>query len=53
MWRAEPGEGMLSPGDPHIVAVATDAKMETKLPVLDLNAPAAVAKFVLRHLKLA
>jgi molybdopterin-guanine dinucleotide biosynthesis adapter protein len=53
VWRAEPGEGMLSPNDPHIVAVATDASVDTKLPVLDLNAPAAVADFILRHLKLA
>jgi len=52
VWREETGEGMLHPNDPHIVAVATDAKVETKLPVLDLNDPSGVASFVLSHLKL-
>ena len=53
VWRAEPGEPMLHPNDPHIVAIATDAKIETKLPVLDLNDVNAVASFVVAHLKLA
>ena len=52
VWRAETGEGMLHPNDPHIVAVATDAKVDTKLPVLDLNDPPAIASFVTSHLKL-
>jgi molybdopterin-guanine dinucleotide biosynthesis protein B len=53
VWRAEPGEGMLHPQDPHIVAVASDTKVETKLPLLDLNDDAAIAEFIVRHLKLA
>jgi len=53
VWRAEPGEGMLQPNDPHIVAVASDANVETKLPLLDLNDPARIAAFILGHLKLA
>jgi molybdopterin-guanine dinucleotide biosynthesis protein B len=53
VWRAVPGEPLLHPNDPHIVAVATDAKLETKLPLLDLNDADAVAAFVLSHLKLA
>jgi len=53
VWRAEPGEGMLHPNDPHIVAVASDAKLETKLPLFDLNDPARIAAFILDHLKLA
>jgi molybdopterin-guanine dinucleotide biosynthesis protein B len=53
VWRAEPGEGMLHPNDPHIVAVASDAQVEAKIPVLDLNAHEAIAAFILGHLKLA
>jgi hypothetical protein len=33
--------------------VASDAKVETKLPLLDLNDVPAVARFILTHLKLA
>jgi molybdopterin-guanine dinucleotide biosynthesis protein B len=53
VWRAEPGEGLLHPQDPHVVAVASDAKVETKLPLLDLNDDAGIAEFILKHLKLA
>ena len=53
VWRKETGEALLHPNDPHIVAVATDAKIESKLPVLPLNDDAAVADFILRFLKLA
>ena len=57
IWRAETGEALLHPNDPHIVAVATpfssDAKVETKLPLLDLNDHQGIAAFILSHLKLA
>lgn len=53
VWRAETGEALLHPQDAHIVAVATDAKVETKLPLLDLNDDAAIADFIVKHLKLA
>ena len=53
VWRAETGEALLHPNDPHIVAVASDVKVATKLPLLDLNAHEAIAAFVLGHLKLA
>ena len=53
VYRAQTGEGFLHPNDPHIVAVASDAKVETKLPLLDLNAHEAIASFILGHLKLA
>jgi len=53
VWRAEPGEGMLHPNDPHIVAVASDVKVEAKVPVLDLNAHEKISAFILGHLKLA
>ena len=43
----------LHPNDPNIIAVATDAKLETRLPVLDLNDDAGIAAFILGHLKIA
>ncbi|MEW6690524.1 MAG: molybdopterin-guanine dinucleotide biosynthesis protein B [Pseudomonadota bacterium] len=53
VWRAETGEGLLHPNDPHIVAVASDARVETKLPLLDLNDHEAIAAFMTKHLALA
>ena len=53
VWREAPGEGLLHPQDAHIVAVASDARIDTKLPLLDLNDDAAIADFILEHLKLA
>ncbi|MGH8688840.1 MAG: molybdopterin-guanine dinucleotide biosynthesis protein B [Burkholderiales bacterium] len=53
VWRAETGEALLHPQDPHIIAVASDAKLDTKLPLLDLNDDARIAEFILGHLKLA
>lgn len=53
VWRATPGEPLLHPNDPHILAVASDVKVDTRLPVLDLNDDAAVARFILQHLGLA
>jgi molybdopterin-guanine dinucleotide biosynthesis adapter protein len=53
VWRAEPGEPLLHPNDAHIVALASDAKVETKLPLLDLNDAERIAGFILGHLKLA
>jgi molybdopterin-guanine dinucleotide biosynthesis protein B len=53
VWRAETGDDLLHPNDPHIVAVASDTKLETMLPLLDLNDAAAIAAFILAHLKLA
>lgn len=53
VWRAQTGEPLLHPNDPHIVAIATDAKIETGIAVLDLNDADAVAAFVTSHLQLA
>ena len=53
VWRAETGESLLHPTDPHFVAIATDARVDTRLPVLDLNNADAVAAFVVSHLELA
>jgi len=52
IWRAVTGEALLHPNDPHIVAVASDEKVETKLPLLDLNDTDQIAGFMLRHLDL-
>jgi molybdopterin-guanine dinucleotide biosynthesis protein B len=52
VWRAETGEPLLHPKDPHIVAVASDAKVDTKLPLLDLNDHAAIEGFIVKHLGL-
>ncbi len=53
VWREETGEAPLHPQDPHVVAVASDAQLETKLPLLDLNDDAAIETFILTHLGLA
>jgi molybdopterin-guanine dinucleotide biosynthesis protein B len=53
VWRAQTGEGLLHPNDPHIVAVASDAKVQTRLPLLDLNDHDGIAAFVLKHVGLA
>jgi molybdopterin-guanine dinucleotide biosynthesis adapter protein len=53
VWRAETGEPLLHPKDAHIVAVASDAKIETRLPLLDLNEIDAISTFILKHQKLA
>jgi molybdopterin-guanine dinucleotide biosynthesis protein B len=54
VWRAAVGKQVQYPGDPYVVAVATDADSEplphpTGLPVLDLNNPDAVAGFLLSN----
>jgi len=41
---------LLHPQDPHIVAVASDVQLETKLPLLALDDDAGIAAFILRHL---
>ena len=53
VWRAETGEPLLHPNDPHMVAVATDARIQSRLPVLDLKNVDAITSFVVSHLKLA
>lgn len=48
IYRAEIGKPQLFPEDRHIIAVACDGKLDTALPQLDLNAPSAVADFILQ-----
>ena len=50
--RAGTDAALLHPNDPNIVAVATDAALETRLPLLDLNDDAAIEGFILGYLKL-
>jgi molybdopterin-guanine dinucleotide biosynthesis adapter protein len=52
VWRSAVGEPLLHPDDPRIVALATDTPVDTALPRLDINDPAAVADFIVEHLKL-
>ena len=53
VYRAEVGEPLIHPHDQNIVAVASDVRLETKLPQFDLNAPAHIAGFILSHVGLA
>ena len=51
VWRAETGKPAQYPNDPFVVAISTDSPQRlpvpTGLPLLDLNAPDAVADFLL------
>ena len=53
VYRAQTGEGFLHPNDPHIVAIATDTKLDTKLPQLDLDDHQGIAAFIMTQQKLA
>lgn len=53
IYRAEIGKPLLFPNDPYIIAVASDAPVETTLPLLDLNQPAVIADFILKTTSLA
>jgi molybdopterin-guanine dinucleotide biosynthesis protein B len=53
VYRAEVGEPPLHPHDDHIVAVATDRRIDIRLPQYDLNDHVAIADFVLRHVGLS
>ncbi len=46
VYRAAVGEPLLFPDDPNIIAIATDAAVDTTLPRLDINDPAGVADFI-------
>ncbi|MGQ0548006.1 MAG: molybdopterin-guanine dinucleotide biosynthesis protein B [Betaproteobacteria bacterium] len=52
VWRAQTGEPLLHPNDPHIVAVASDAKVDTRLPLLDLNDVDSISEFIVKKLEL-
>lgn len=52
VYRASVGEPLLHPHDPHIVAIASDAPLETRLRQFDLNDPGKIADFVLKQVGL-
>lgn len=53
IWRASLGKPQLFPDDPHVIAVASDGPLDTGLPVLDLDDPAAIATFIADRLAAA
>jgi molybdopterin-guanine dinucleotide biosynthesis protein B len=53
VYRSAVGEPLIHPHDENVVAIATDTRLETALPQLDLNAPDTIADFVLEHVGLA
>ncbi|MEN6586076.1 MAG: molybdopterin-guanine dinucleotide biosynthesis protein B [Sulfuricella sp.] len=50
--RPANGKALLYPGDGHIIAIASDAPLEAPLACLNLNDPAQIAEFILRHLEI-
>ncbi len=50
--RPAHGRPLMFPENPHIVAVASDARIETSLPLLDLNDYDRIAGFVMTYLQL-
>jgi molybdopterin-guanine dinucleotide biosynthesis adapter protein len=46
-------EPLIAPNDAHVLAVASDAPADVRVPVLPLNDPPAVGQFILEHFKLS
>ena len=51
--RRAAGAPLLHPEDAHVVAVATDEPLDTRLPQLPLDDAGAVARFMVHHLGFA
>ncbi|HEX9687390.1 MAG TPA: molybdopterin-guanine dinucleotide biosynthesis protein B [Burkholderiales bacterium] len=49
VYRAATGEPLLHPQDRDIVGIASDRRLDTKLPQFDLDDTAGIADFVVRH----
>ena len=49
VYRAVVGESLLHPQDSDIVAVASDQRVDTRLPQFDLNDAPGIAGFMLKH----
>jgi molybdopterin-guanine dinucleotide biosynthesis protein B len=52
VYREANGKPLLHPEDPHIVAIAADVPLATKLPRFDLDEYDRIAAFVLTHSQL-
>jgi len=53
VYRAATGEPLLHPQDRDIVGIASDRRLDTKLPQFDLDDAAGIADFVVRHVGIA
>ena len=53
VYRASTGEPLLHPQDSDIVAIASDQRLDTKLPQFDLDDARGIATFIAGHLGLA
>ena len=51
--RSVIGEPLLFPQDPHIVALASDQHVDTKLPQFHLDDIAAITAFIRKHINVA
>jgi molybdopterin-guanine dinucleotide biosynthesis protein B len=52
VYRASVGESLLHPQDPDIVAIASDRRIDTRLPFLSLDDAPPIASFILGHVGL-
>ena len=52
VYRSVVGESLLHPQDAHVVAVASDQRVETPLPQFRLDDAAEIAAFILQHVAL-
>ncbi len=50
--RAAPGNPLIAPDDPTVLAIATDTQVDTDLPVFDLDDTKAIADFILKQVDL-
>jgi molybdopterin-guanine dinucleotide biosynthesis protein B len=49
VWRKENGKPLLHPDDSHIVAIASDVPLDTRLPRLDINDHAGIEEFIVKY----
>lgn len=51
-YRSETPQDLIAPGDPSIIAVASDAAVKVEVPQFDLNDTTCIANFILAHHRL-